>query len=184
MSYQPYRKILVSLAQDSIRHGLRCNHPLYVETEQFPDQLVEHRASFVTLQKNGQLRGCIGTLEAHRPLVKDIAHNGWSAAFRDPRFKPVDGDELDQLEIFISILSKPEPVEFESEQDLLEQIRPGEDGLILEAAGRRGTFLPSVWESLTEKRDFLTNLKMKAGLPSHYWSDEIKVMRYTTEYIK
>ncbi len=184
MPYQQHRNTLLALAQNSIRYGLRKGCPLAVDLNELPEALIERRATFVTLQKMGRLRGCIGTLMAQRPLAEDVAYNGWSAAFRDPRFHPVDEDELEQLDISISILSTPEPMLFDSEADLLEQIRPGEDGLILEAAGRRGTFLPSVWESLPDKRDFLAHLKLKAKLPAHFWSDEIRVFRYTAECIK
>jgi len=183
MSYQEHREILFSLANDSIRHGLDYGKPIQININQLHPDLIVEGASFVTLEKHGQLRGCIGSIDACRPLAEDITHNAWAAAFQDPRFDRLQETELNELDIFISILSKPETIDFTSEQDLLKQIRPEIDGLIIEAAGRRGTFLPSVWESLPDKKSFLSHLKMKAGLPQNYWSEELKISRYITEYI-
>jgi AmmeMemoRadiSam system protein A len=120
-------------------------------------------------------------LEACRPLAEDVAENARAAAFEDPRFPPLTLPELAKLEIHISILSPSEEMVFSSESDLLRQIRPGVDGLILQEGFRRGTFLPSVWAELPEKELFLTHLKLKAGLPADYWSDTLRVFRYTTD---
>jgi AmmeMemoRadiSam system protein A len=114
-------------------------------------------------------------------LIVDVAENAFSAAFRDPRFTPVGPNELDDLTVHISVLSKPEPITFANEDELLQQLRPGIDGLILRDGRNRGTFLPSVWESLPQPGEFLTHLKTKAGLPPNHWSDAIEVERYTTE---
>ncbi|MGR9116810.1 MAG: AmmeMemoRadiSam system protein A [Gammaproteobacteria bacterium] len=179
-----HRKLLLDLAKASIEHGLKNGKPLKPDQTQYPPELGIKRATFVTLERNQQLRGCIGMLEAIRPLVEDVAENAFSAAFRDPRFPPLEADELDELEIHLSILSPAEPLIFDSEQALIDQLRPGEDGLILEEGYRRGTFLPSVWESLPEPRQFLRHLKQKAGLPPDYWSDSVKVSRYGTEMFK
>lgn len=184
MAYEKFRETLLQLARDSIQNGLQYHAPLPVDIDDYPHELQQPRATFVTLQLQDQLRGCIGTLEAHRPLVMDIAHNAYAAAFTDPRFPPLNEAEFPQLELHISILTPSEPVEFSSEADLLEQIRPGTDGLILEAEGHRGTFLPSVWESLPDKHAFLQHLKNKAGLPQEYWSDQVRVWRYTTEMVE
>jgi len=129
------------------------------------------------------LRGCIGTLEPQWALVLDVAKNARAAAFEDPRFPALTWPEFDRLEAHVSVLSMPEPMQFESEEDLLAQLRPGVDGLILEESFYRGTFLPAVWESLAEPQEFLRHLKQKAGLHPDYWSDTIKVQRYTTESI-
>jgi AmmeMemoRadiSam system protein A len=133
------------------------------------------------LRRDGQLRGCIGTLEAYRPLCIDIAGNACAAAFHDPRFSPLRPPELEALMLEISVLSPPEPLEFGDARELCGRLRPGVDGLILEADGRSGTFLPGVWDSLPEPRDFLHHLKLKAGLPGDYRLDTVKVWRYTTE---
>lgn len=172
---------LLKLAQDSIMHGLRSGRALPVELSDYPDSLSQQRATFVTLERRGQLRGCIGMLEAVRPLVVDVAENAFAAAFRDPRFPPLGDHELSGLELHISILSPSEPLSFSSESDLLAQIQPGVDGLIMQEGHRRGTFLPSVWEQLPEAHDFLQHLKQKAGLPAQYWSDSLRVWRYRTE---
>lgn len=177
------QQCLLILAKSSIQHGLATGKPLAVDLANFPEELTVQRATFVTLQKHQQLRGCIGMLTAVRPLVIDIAENAFSAAFQDPRFPPLAADEFDDLEIHLSILTPAEPMTFSSEQDLLNQLQPTIDGLILEEGWRRGTFLPSVWEQLPEPNQFLRHLKQKAGLPPDYWSDTLKVYRYTTEII-
>lgn len=176
-----HRRILLATARESIAHGLRSGTPLRVDVSAYDPELQVERATFVTLNKFGELRGCIGHLEAIQPLIADVAENAFNAAFRDPRFQPVSASEFGDLEIHISVLSPPEPMIFTSEADLLRQIRPGIDGLILEDGAYRGTFLPSVWEQLPDPAQFLAHLKMKAGLPPNYWSDTLKVSRYTTE---
>lgn len=178
-----HRQLLLDLARNSIMHGLRTGRPLTVNLADYPEELTVLRATFVTLEINHRLRGCIGMLEAIRPLAKDIAENAFSAAFKDPRFPLLEARELDELAIHLSILTPAEPVLFSSEQDLLGQLQPGIDGLILQEGKRRGTFLPSVWESLPEPEQFLQHLKYKAGLPSNYWSETILVYRYRTEII-
>ena len=174
-------RILLDLAHGSIRDGFKGGRGLQPDLSEYSPSLVQPGASFVTLNLEGQLRGCIGHLEARQPLVQDVAENAWLAAFRDPRFPPLTSDEYARLDLSISILSPPEPLEFSSESELLEMIRPGIDGLILRDGDRQGTFLPSVWSSLPDSHDFLRQLKLKAGLPSDYWSDSIEVARYTTQ---
>ncbi|MDD5276191.1 MAG: AmmeMemoRadiSam system protein A [Methylovulum sp.] len=178
-----HQQRLLTLAKSSITHGLQTGKPLTIDLADFPDELTALRATFVTLEKHHQLRGCIGMLEAVRPLAEDIAKNAYSAAFQDPRFPPLQADELDGLDIHLSILTPAEPVTFSSEQDLLTQLQPGVDGLILEEGQQHGTFLPSVWEALPEPEQFLRHLKQKAGLPADYWSDTLKVYRYHADVI-
>lgn len=182
-SYQSFRDILIQQASDSIQYGLKYGHEGKTDPQNFPESLQQIRSCFVTLEINGELRGCIGSLEATRPLISDVYHNAYAAAFSDPRFPALKEKEFSSIDIHISILGTPEPMTFTSEEDLISQIQPGIDGLILEAEGRRGTFLPSVWESLPDTRSFLTHLKMKAGLPGHYWSNNIHMWRYSTEMI-
>ncbi len=175
------RETLTGLAYASIRHGLEQGGPLKFEAiADTPASLLEQAACFVTLNESGQLRGCIGSLEARRPLAVDVCENAYAAAFRDPRFAALTEPELDKLDLSISVLTPARAMQFESEQDLIRQLRPGVDGLILTDAGRRGTFLPSVWEQLPEATDFLRHLKLKAGLPADHWSDGLRVERYTT----
>ncbi len=175
------RKVLKEVARRSVLHGLEYHRPLAVAIGDYPQSLQQKQATFVTLNIEGNLRGCIGTLEAYRPLVEDIAHNAYAAAFSDPRFPPLEPAEYEQLDYHISVLSDTSPMQFDSEADLLSQIRPGIDGLVLEDNGYRGTFLPSVWEQLPTREAFLAHLKQKAGLPASYWSDTLKVSRYTVE---
>ena len=175
------RSRLLELAHASIRHGLDHGRPLSVRAKDFPEPLRAQRASFVTLERQGALRGCIGHLEAVEPLVQDVAKNAFAAAFRDPRFAPLSESELAELALHISVLTPSTELEFESEQDLIAKLRPGIDGLILQEGAARGTFLPSVWESLPEPQQFLAQLKRKAGLPIDHWSERIRVFRYETE---
>lgn len=170
---------LLGLASDAIAQGL-AGKTLRPDTADYSATLAQHGASFVTLNCDRRLRGCIGTLEAHQPLVLDVAKNAWSAAFRDPRFSRLSSREFSRTEIHISVLTPAVPVEFVSEQDLIEQLQPQIDGLILSLGRQRGTFLPSVWESLPDPGDFLRHLKHKAGLSADFWSDEIRVERYHT----
>lgn len=175
------RERLRGLARASIRHGLEQRRPIDVLLHEWPDALVEKRSTFVTLKQNRQLRGCIGALEATRPLVRDLAMNAFAAAFRDPRFSPVTMAEFQGLEIHVSVLSPIEPLPVQSEAELLEKLRPDVDGLVLEEGERRGTFLPAVWRNLPDAGEFLTQLKLKAGLAPDYWSESIRTYRYTTE---
>ncbi len=178
------RKTLLQVARQAIQAGLQSGgrKHLTIDANDFSTPLQQIRATFVTLEIDGALRGCIGTLEAHQPLICDVAHNAHSAAFSDPRFPPLSEAEFPKLDIHISILSPAESMQFSSQEDLLSQLRPGIDGLILQDGIYRGTFLPSVWESLPEAQQFLTHLKLKAGLPQNHWSDTVKVYRYTSEY--
>jgi AmmeMemoRadiSam system protein A len=175
------RSLLLDLARRAIDHGVATGRPLSPDLDALPPELRAPRAAFVTLHLDGALRGCIGTLEAHRPLAEDVADNAFAAAFRDPRFPPVGADEAPRLALEISVLSPAEPLEFGTEEELLATLRPGVDGLILADRERRGTFLPSVWTQLPDPRTFLAHLKQKAGLPADHWSTTLTVARYTTE---
>ncbi len=175
------RATLLRVARESIRCGLEHHHALPVVASDYPDSLQQIRASFVTLNLSGRLRGCIGHLEATQPMVKDVSDNAFAAAFQDPRFSALTQDEFLQVDIHLSLLTAAEPLNFNSEQELLSLLHPGEDGLILEEGYNRGTFLPSVWEQLPDPKDFLRHLKIKAGLTPDYWSDKLQISRYTTE---
>lgn len=177
------RQRLLEIARSSIKHGLEHGTPGKPPIG-LSAELLQPRATFVTLQIDGRLRGCIGMLEACQPLAEDVASNAFAAAFRDPRFPELKPREWGSLEISISVLSPPQEMAFSSEADLLAQIRPGIDGLILQEGVQRGTFLPSVWKELPHKNDFLEHLKMKAGFVRGYWSSTLRVFRYTSEYIE
>jgi len=141
--------------------------------------LSEPGACFVTLTINGELRGCIGSLEPYRPLLQDLKQNALAAAFRDPRFPPLSESELESVRVEVSLLSPVAPIAFRDEADALAQLRPGIDGIILEYGRNRGTFLPQVWEQLPTPREFFAHLKQKAGLSPHFWADGIRLSRYT-----
>lgn len=175
------RRTLLQVARQSIHHGLDHDRPLEVDPAAFAAALRPLRATFVTLERQGQLRGCVGALEARSPLVADVAEHAFSAAFQDPRFGRLAAAELAGLALHISVLSPRQPMAFQSEEDLLAQLRPGIDGLVLEYGQRRATFLPAVWETLPDPYLFLVQLKYKAGLPLDFWSAELRVERYTTE---
>jgi AmmeMemoRadiSam system protein A len=134
-------------------------------------------ATFITLTKAGELRGCIGSLTAHRSLAEDIAANA-VAAMRDPRFAPVTREEMESIDIEVSLLTTPQPFFYLNEESAIAQLVPGEDGLVFEAEGKRATYLPQVWEQLPDPRDFLRELKVKAGLPADYWSADVRLLRY------
>lgn len=138
-------------------------------------------ASFVTLRQDGDLRGCIGSLEAHRPLGEDIAANAVAAALYDRRFVPVSHLELEHIEVEVSILTPSEPLPCDNEADAMAKLRPGIDGVVLEYGRHRSTFLPQVWENLPDVSSFLRELKRKAGLPGDFWHADLRVRRYGVE---
>ena len=138
-------------------------------------------ASFVTLTLKGRLRGCIGSLEAWRALADDVAANAVAAAFHDPRFAPLSPTEWAETRVEVSLLSPSEPMSFSSEADALAQLRPGRDGVILTFGLRRATFLPQVWASLPDPRQFMTQLKLKAGLGADFWDDDMALARYSVQ---
>jgi AmmeMemoRadiSam system protein A len=144
-----------------------------------PSWLHEPGASFVTLTQQGALRGCIGSLEPYRPLGEDVHANAIAAALRDPRFQPLEARELSRTRIEVSLLSGATDMQFDSEQHVLMQLRPGVDGVVLQYGSARGTFLPQVWDSLSRPVDFLAQLKRKAGLPADFWHEDICLSRYT-----
>jgi uncharacterized protein len=177
------RGMLLDVARAAIAGGLEGRAAAVEGLDTRSPTLRRHAATFVTLEIGGELRGCIGTLDAFQPLIVDTAENAYAAAFRDPRFAPLARVEFDRLDIHISILGTPEPMTFSCEADLIAQLRPGIDGLVLRERGRRGTFLPAVWESVADAREFLGHLKVKAGLPYDYWSHTIEISRYITTSI-
>lgn len=174
MSTDAFGNSLLHIARNAI--GERFAFPAQA-VEQFPE-LAEAAATFVTLTQRGQLRGCIGSLEAHRPLARDVAENAVAAAFRDPRFRPLGQDEFLRTRVEVSLLTPAEPFPVRDEADALARLRPQVDGLILSYGRRRATFLPQVWESLPEPRDFLAQLKLKAGLAADFWHADVVLARY------
>jgi MEMO1 family protein len=170
-------RALIALARNAIERSL-------FETKEIQSDLPwlrQRGATFVTLTKDGQLRGCIGSLQAERPLATDVAENAVAAAFRDPRFGALAADEWPRCRVEVSLLCAPKLMQFADEADLLEQLEPGVDGVILECDGRRSTFLPQVWESLPDKRAFMAELVKKAGLPADTRLGRCRVSRYRIE---
>ena len=143
----------------------------------------EQGACFVTLKRNGQLRGCIGSIIAYEPLIDDLIKHAQDAAFHDPRFLPLEKSELDDLTLDVSLLSSPKPMQFTDEQDLLNKLVPYKDGLIIKDGNKQAVFLPSVWEELPDKELFLKSLKRKAGMPPDHFSKTFQVFRFETEYL-
>ena len=151
--------------------------------EAYPMLLVEG-AAFVTLKHKQSLRGCIGSIIAHRSLYNDIVHNAVAAAFEDPRFYPLSESELSHVEVEVSVLSKAEILEYEDFSDLLQKVRPDIDGLIINYNGSQGTFLPQVWEQLKTPREFLEHLSMKAGLTPSVYEKHPMIYRYGVDAIE
>jgi len=177
------KKILLQQSKLAIHYGLQHQKKMVIDKVKFSSCLLENRASFVTLQLNNNLRGCIGTLTANRPLVEDVTYNAYSAAFEDPRFPTLTPDEFQSTSIDISVLSIPEKLYFSDELELLSQLRIGIDGIIFEYQHYRATYLPTVWHSFSTAQLFMNSLKQKAGLAANFWSNSVCCYRYTTEII-
>jgi MEMO1 family protein len=167
--------VLLGLARSAIAHALGRTS----QTVSSAPWLRAPGASFVTLKQEGALRGCVGSLEAYRPLTDDVAANARAAAFRDTRFRPLAAEEFERTRIEVSLLSPMEPLPAPSEGEAFARMRPRVDGIVLDWKGRRATFLPQVWEDLPDPRDFLAHLKRKAGLPLDFWAEDLRLFRYT-----
>lgn len=146
-------------------------------------RLARPGACFVTLESGHRLRGCIGSIEARRTLLDDVLANARAAALHDPRFSPVAASELAELSIHVSVLTAPEPLEAKSREQLLAQLVPGVDGLVIEQLARRATFLPAVWSTLPDPETFVAQLERKAGLEPGSWSPFRRTFRYRAESI-
>lgn len=175
------KEVLLKLARSVIASRLGEGE---IERPETPsDLLLEKRGCFVTLHKEGQLRGCIGTIEPLQSLIDGVESNAFSAAFRDPRFPPLAREELDQVEVEISVLTVPEEVEFKDGDDLKSQLKPGVHGVILSRGARRSTFLPQVWEQISNLDNFLIQLCKKGRMTANCWQDpRTKVEVYEAEY--
>ena len=173
-------KILLQIARTAISRALRVSSaPAAAEVDENMPWLSEPGATFVTLTQWGELRGCIGSLQACDPLIEDVSNNAVSAALYDPRFSPLAADELGTVSLEVSLLSELQPLGFTSEADALAQLRPDIDGVVFEYGPYRSTFLPQVWESFPQPRQFLARLKSKARLSEDFWAEDVKLSRYT-----
>lgn len=168
--------ILIKLARAAIARELDIpfDEPVLIEA----DELQEKAATFVTLQMHGTLRGCIGTLEAHRSLIEDVRANAVAAAFHDPRFEALRAGEYAHVQIEVSVLSVPEAMHAHSEDIACSRLRPGIDGVVIKFGAHKATFLPQVWAQLPDPNDFMAHLKVKAGLAADFWHPEILLYKY------
>ncbi len=174
---------LMKLAVRSIQYGFKKDVPPKVAIDTFARELRVKRATFVTLERSGQLRGCIGSIAASRPLVLDIVENAFRAAFRDPRFPRLKPEEGKGLGISLSVLTPMREMTVSDEADLLQKLQPGFHGVLIQEGEKRAVFLPQVWDQLPAPGDFMARLKMKAGFSAGYWSPEMKVWTFTVQKI-
>jgi uncharacterized protein len=174
-------KILLYSARAAISRALKftawADEPVDISAH----WLQQPGATFITLTQLGRLRGCVGSLQAHQPLIQNVRCNAVSAALHDTRFLPVTAGELESIRIEVSLLSALQPIRFVSERDALQQLRPGMDGITLDYGGKRSTFLPQVWDNLPQPREFLAQLKVKAGLYADFWDNSVRLSRYTVQ---
>lgn len=178
------KKTILETARHAIQYGLTYQQKPVLTLDSYKQSLIEQRATFVTLKESGNLRGCIGSLKANQSLIQDVADHAYAAAFNDMRFPPITTREEPAIHISVSVLSSPSKVKFKSESDLLSQLVPGQDGIILTYRSIRSTFLPSVWEELNSPQAFMAHLKQKAGLAKDFWSSHISIERYYTDTIE
>lgn len=176
------QKILLRMAREAIEHRVRGEKLPKIQTASLTPNLREQGASFITLSIGGQLRGCIGTLEAYQLLAEDVREHAVAAAFEDPRFPPLSEDELSRIQIEVSRLTRPIRLEYTDVDDLLSKLKPFVDGVILQDGLRRATFLPQVWEKIPDPSEFMDNLCYKMGAPHHHWkSKHLDVFIYQVE---
>ncbi|MFH1263916.1 MAG: AmmeMemoRadiSam system protein A [Pseudomonadota bacterium] len=168
--------ILLRVARSAIAHEFGLERLYEPPLEPW---MTNHEATFVTLTIDDELRGCIGTIEARRPLLEDLGSHARAAAFSDPRFPPLTLEEYPKIRVEVSVLSPTEEIEFRDEKDALSKIRPFIDGIVFRSGYNQSTFLPQVWEKLPDPKAFLGHLKRKAGLPVDHWSDDVQLFRYT-----
>ena len=164
----------------AIADGLRGRRPRLPEVAELHPAIRPHRGVFVTLTVDDRLNGCIGTIEATEPLGRGVPRNAWSAAFADPRLPALRPADVELLTVSISVLSPLSPIAADSREELLGELRPGTDGLVIEAGSRRGVFLPSVWDQLPDRDEFLDHLLAKAGLRVGSWPRGLRAERFTT----
>lgn len=181
MLEQSERSRLLELARDSIARGLSSPAPEPLPEGGWSSRLLVPTAAFVTLTLSGGLRGCRGTTEPQRSLAEEVWRSAWLSAFADPRFPPMVSQEVSSLRIAVSVLTALEPIACTSEAELVESLVPGVDGLVLRCGVARATFLPAVWQSVNEPREFVRQLRRKAGLYGLLWPRGMAAFRYRTE---
>jgi AmmeMemoRadiSam system protein A len=176
-------KYLLKIARQTLEEFFLTGKKLIISESKLPDaELKERHSTFVTLHKNGELRGCIGHIEPVQAVYLDVIDNALSSAFDDPRFHPLDHQELLEVDIEISVLTQPQKLGYSSTEDLLRKLRPLQDGVILKKGSYGATYLPQVWEDLREKEDFLSSLCLKARLSSDEWREgKLEILTYQAE---
>jgi AmmeMemoRadiSam system protein A len=176
------QQTLLRMAREAMEHGVRGKKLSPLDETTLSNNLREQGTSFVTLTIHGQLRGCIGALEARQPLAIDVREHAIAAALEDPRFPPVREDELSRIQIEVSRLTRPVPLEYEDAADLLSRLKPHVDGVILRDGIRRATFLPQVWEKIPDAAEFMDNLCYKMGVSTNSWRmKHFDVLTYQVE---
>lgn len=176
------QKTLLRMAREAIEGAVRGMKLPPLQSSTLTPNLRGQGASFVTLTVRGQLRGCIGALEAYQPLADDVREHAVAAALEDPRFPPVREDELSGIQVEVSRLTRPVPLEYRDANDLLSKLQPHVDGVILKDGFRRATFLPQVWEKIPDPSRFLDNLCYKMGAPDNLWrTKHLEVLVYQVE---
>jgi AmmeMemoRadiSam system protein A len=177
------KEFLLTLARNAIVSKM---HSKLLQIGTIPNEATEFSGTFVTLTKNGELRGCIGVIEPVQSIYKGIIENARSAAFGDPRFPPLRADEIEDVRIEVSILSVPEKLFIDDASELLNVLKKNRPGLIIERGFARATFLPQVWDELRRPEDFLTQLCLKAGIPSDTWKQpsRLEIFTYKVEHVK
>lgn len=179
------QKLLLQLARRAIEYYSETGNLLEGDSSNIPPALKKKQGCFVTLTIDGKLRGCIGYLEGQNELWQDVVHNAVSAGFEDPRFPPLSQDEIPQIEVEISVLAKPQSLNYTTTIELLDYLRNNRPGVIIKRGYRQATYLPQVWEDLAEPIGFLTSLCHKAGLPGEAWEEkETEIVTYEAEYFK
>lgn len=169
-------RVLLALARRAIVLELDGEAPPALHSAPWLDEL---GATFVTVTVKGELRGCMGSLEARRPLGEDVCENAVAAATRDGRFEPISSEELSEVRLEVTLLGPLEELAFDTEAEALGKIRPGVDGLVLSLGARRGTFIPQMWEKLRTPAEFLMNLKRKAGFAKDFWHEDLRIHRFS-----
>lgn len=175
------KSILIEIVTKALELATRERRQLKITAKDFSPALQAQRSSFVTLHSAGELRGCIGSVDAARPLIEDVAMNAFSAAVNDARFETLNAEELPGLVVHLTVLSALEDIPCRSEAELLGALHPGIDGLLIRDGGRHATFLPVMWERLPSPEEFLLHLKEKAGMPANHWSKNFRAQRYRAE---
>ena len=176
------KETLLHLAREALEEGVKGRPLPRLDQTRLPPSLMEEGASFVTLTIGGELRGCIGALEAYQPLAEDVREHAIAAALNDPRFPPVEADELNRIKLEVPCLTPPQALEYSSGDELPRLLRPHVDGVILRDGYRRATFLPQVWEKLPNAVDFLEHLCQKMGAAGNAWRvKKMQVLTYQVE---